>query len=128
MPYPLIANLSLYQLFNYAECAVWLIVAAALPVLFWKGPIQKRGILARASLTFVAFGSSDSLEAPTDGQLPWWLWAWKILCVAYLLKCRYDYRGKERFRWFDRIHLIAIAFLLMVVWLIFLQFHSGESP
>lgn len=116
------ANLSLYELFNYTECAAWWIVAAALPIWFRKGPVQKRGILARASLTFFAFGVSDFLEASTDGQLPWWLWAWKILCVAYLLKCRCDYRGRERFRWLDRLHLIALAFLAMVIWLMILQF------
>ena len=124
----MIANLPLYELFNYAECAAWMIVAALLPVWFRNGPVGKRGILVRASLTFAAFGISDFLEAPTDGQLPGWLWAWKILCVAYLLKCRYDYRGKERFRWFDRLHLIALAFLLMVGWLIYVQFHPGEPP
>jgi hypothetical protein len=54
--------------------------------------------------------------------------AWKILCVDYLLKCRYDYSRKEGFRWLDRIQLIALAFLLMVSWLMYLQFHFGELP
>jgi hypothetical protein len=65
------ANLSLYERFNYAECAAWLIVAVALLAWLWKGPVQKRGILFPASRTILAFGVSDFLEAPTDGQLPW---------------------------------------------------------
>src|SRR4051812_18759616 len=92
---------SVYEAFNDFECAAWLTVALVLPFWFRACPTSKRGVIWRASLTFVVFGISDYLEAPTHGRLPAWLWAWKLSCACYLLKCRRDYIGKERFRWRD---------------------------
>ena len=117
---------SAYESFNYAECAAWLIVAIALPFWFRSSLPEKRGVIARASLTFVVFGVSDFLEAPSHGQLPPWLWAWKLLCAGYLLKCRFDYIGKDRFRWFDRTNLLALVCFAAVILAMFLQYYFRD--
>ena len=88
---------STYEVFNYLECAAWMVIAG-----------------------------SDYLEAPTHGQLPPWLWAWKLLCAASLLHCRYDYLGKEQCRWNDRSNLLAMACFFAVLLAMFLQHHFRD--
>jgi hypothetical protein len=117
---------SVYETFNYGECAAWLIIALVLPFWFRTAPVEKRGIIARASVLFVIFGVSDYLEAPTHGRLPAWLWAWKLLCAAGLLKCRYDYLGKERFRWNDRSNILVLICFLTVLLAMFLQYYFSD--
>jgi len=117
---------STYETFNYFECAAWLVIAAVLPFWFRACPAEKRPIIFRASLTFVVFAVSDYLEAPTHGRLPAWLWAWKLLCAIYLLKCRHDYSGGGYFRWRDRTNLLALACFLAVLLAMFLQFYFRD--
>ena len=120
------ALLSTYEAFNYFECAAWLVIAIVLPFWFRACPPDKRGVIVRASFTFVVFAVSDYLEAPTHGRLPPWLWAWKLLCAASLLKCRYDYIGRERFRWLDRTNLLALACSFAVLLAMFLQYYFRD--
>ena len=117
---------SAYEAFNYFECAAWLTIAIVLPFWFRRCPADKRGVIVRASCTFVVFGVSDYLEAPTHGRLPWWLWTWKLLCAIYLLRCRYDYIGRERFRWLDRTNILAGACFLAVLLAMFLQIYFRD--
>ena len=118
---------SAYETFNYFECATWLTIALALPFWFRRAPAVKRAVIWRAALTFVLFGISDYVEAPTHGHLPPWLWAWKILCAAYLLRCRYEYIGKEHFRWRDRTNILALVCFVVVVLAMFLQYFLRDS-
>ena len=117
---------SAYEVFNYCECGAWLLIAVVLPFWFRACPPEKRGVILRASLTLVVFGISDYLEAPTHGRLPAWLWAWKLICAGYLLKCRYDYIGRERFRWRDRTNVLAFACFLAVLLAMFLQYYFRD--
>ncbi len=117
---------SVYETFNYFECTAWITIAVVLPFWFRRGPPEKRGVIFRASITFVVFGISDYIEAPTHGRLPWWLWTWKLLCAGYLLKCRYDYIGRENFRWRDRHNILALACFLAVLLAMFLQFYFRD--
>jgi hypothetical protein len=117
---------SMYEAFNYFECTAWITIALVLPFWFRKSFPEKRGVILRASLTFVFFGISDFLEAPTHGRVPWWLWTWKIACACYLLKCRYDYIGRERFRWVERTNIFALACFLAVLLAMFLQFYFRD--
>ena len=117
---------SAYEAFNYVECAAWLIIAGVLPFWFRAAPRDKRRAIAHASVTFVVFAVSDFLEAPTHGRLPAWLWAWKLLCATYLLKCRYDYIGKENFRWRDRTNILALACFIAVLLAMFLQYYFRD--
>lgn len=117
---------SVYETFNYVESASWVIIAIVLPFWFRHCPGRKRPVIFRASFTLVLFGISDYLEAPRHGNIPPWLWAWKILCGAYLLWCRYDYLGKEHFRWRDRTNVLALVCFFTVLLVMFLQFHFRD--
>jgi hypothetical protein len=117
---------SVYEIFNYFECVSWLTIAAVLPFYFRKCPPEKRGSIYRASITFIFFGISDYLEAPTHGRLPPWLWAWKIGCAAYLLRCRYEYIGKDKFRWLDRTNILAFACFLAALLSMYLQWRFRD--
>jgi hypothetical protein len=126
--FPLAADvfLSAYEIFNYFECAAWITIGFVLPIWFRRCPPERRGVIYRAALTFVVFGVSDYLEAPTHGRLPAWLWAWKILCAFYLLRCRYVYIGKERFRWVERTNIFAFGCFLAVLLAMFLQVYFRD--
>ena len=117
-----------YEAFNYFECVAWITIGVALHLRFRQHPADKRAVIARTSIAFIVFGISDYLEAPTHGLLPPWLWAWKILCGAYLLKCGYDYLGRERFRWFDRRKILALCCLLAVLFVVLLRYYFRNLP
>ena len=117
---------SAYEAFNYFESAAWLIIAVVLPFWFRRCSADQRSVILRASFTFVVFGVSDYLEAPTHGRLPPWLWTWKLLCAAYLLRCRYEYVGRAGFRWFDRTNILAFACFLAVLLAMFLQYYFRD--
>jgi hypothetical protein len=97
-----------------------------LPFWFRARPPEKRRVITRASITFIAFAVSDYLEAPMHGRLPVWLWAWKLLCVTHLLKCRYDFIGRENFRWRDRTNILALVCFVAVLLAVFLQYYFRE--
>jgi hypothetical protein len=115
-----------YEIFNYAECAAWLLIAVCLPWHFRKQPPQRRKVVWIAAAILVGFGATDFFEAPTHGQMPAWLWGWKILSVLGLLKCRYDYLGKTNFRWFDRTNRLALICLLAVIFLMWMQWYTSD--
>jgi hypothetical protein len=120
------ADFRAYELFNYFECGAWFAIAVGLHLRFRKHPADKRAVIARTCIALVVFGVSDYFEAPMHARLTWWLWGWKILCGAYLLKCRQDYLGWERFRWFDPANILAFCMLLTIAVVIFLQHHSRD--
>jgi len=70
-----------YEVFNYFECAAWIVIAAVLHLRFRKHPADQRAV-ARTCIAPVVIGRSDYFEAPTQARLPWWLWAWKIRCAG----------------------------------------------
>ena len=115
-----------YETFNYFECVAWVSIALVLPFWFRRCSAEKRVFILRAALTFVLFGISDYLEAPTHGRLPAWLWTWKIVCATYLLRCRYNYTGRENFRWFDRTNIFALACFAAVLLAMFLQYYFRD--
>lgn len=117
---------SIYEIFNYGECVTWILVALALPIRFRRCTREKKWIIFKASLAFVIFGITDYFEAPTHGRMSPWLWALKILCCVYFLKCRYDYLGKDQFRWFDRTNLVALGCFLAAMVAIVMQYCCPE--
>ena len=71
--------------FNAVEVVLWLIVAL---VLFHLGRRHQRlrGHAWSAASLFVLFGISDLVELQTGAWWqPWWLLAWKALCLVGLL-------------------------------------------
>jgi hypothetical protein len=101
----------LYETFNYFEAAAWFVIALVLPFkVKGRTPIQRFSVFV-ASFTFVAFGITDLLEAPTHADLPIWLWIYKFLCATVLLSCRYTYLGWGSFRLNDRYLIFALVCL-----------------
>ena len=74
------------------------------------------------AVAFVFFGVSDLLELPTAGQLPAWLWGFKIFCGTLIFVARYTWRGWSQFRWRDRevvfglSCLVAVSVVMSVQW------------
>jgi hypothetical protein len=111
----------LYVIFNRLEGVAWVAVAIGLP--FYIRPAttrQKLSVLA-ASFGFILFGITDFLEAPLRGQLPAWLWIFKISCATLILSCRFSYIGWSRFRLTDRYFLFGVGCLIASLAVILLQ-------
>lgn len=87
------------EVYNYVEVGIWWATGAvvAAMALRRRGTSRRRGLIA--AITLFAFGLSDWAEIQTGGEWwrPWWLLAWKAVCVlvlrANLLSAR-----KERIR------------------------------
>lgn len=79
----------IYAWINLAEAALW--IGMGTGVLVWlltvkAGRTQRAGLLAVLALVLIAFGISDLVETQTGAWWrPWWLLAWKILCVAAMV-------------------------------------------
>ena len=118
-----------YALFNYAEAITW--AGAAAWMWFRLAPRfpERRRVLARAALGLLAFGCTDVAEAPTFGQLPWWVWLAKAICFVFLLKCRKDWLGPA-FSWKDRFFkvglVVAILALVAVALQVFVHWAEGR--
>lgn len=71
---------------NLVEAGVWFVVAA---LVFWKAlraPVRVKRTLLWLGSTLAIFGASDIVESRTGAWWrPWWLLAWKAVCVIALL-------------------------------------------
>jgi hypothetical protein len=77
----LVAASSFFAVSNYIEAGLWFVVAAVVAVRYrlWRW----RWLTAAA---LVAFGISDIVEVQTGAWWrPWWLLAWKTVCVVILV-------------------------------------------
>lgn len=104
--------------FNRAEALVWFAVAACLPFVVRSASRRQIRCVFAASFGFVLFGVTDLLEAGRVGDVPAWLWAFKIACGSHLLVCRLIYIGRENFRPDDRWLLFGLFCLAVSVALI----------
>lgn len=111
----------LYVIFNRLEGVAWIAVAIGLPFYIRPATRRQKWSIYAASLGFVLFGVTDFLEAPLRGQLPAWLWIFKISCAAVILSCRFSYVGWNRFRITDRYFLFGAACLAATLGVIWLQ-------
>ena len=90
-------SLSPYEIFNYLEGGIWIVVAVALPFRFsFDSKPRKIGLLISA-VGFVAFGVSDFLEATRQAAIPLWLWGLKVVSGIMILCGRYTYIGWRKF-------------------------------
>ena len=77
---------------NYIEAGVWFLCAVLLLVKAVRGDNRFRRTLLFLTITVAVFGCSDLVEARTGAWWqPWWLLAWKVICVAGLLAGFRDY-------------------------------------
>ena len=84
---------------NLFEAGVWFLLSLALFVHALRREKRLRPTLFLIAGTLAIFGGSDLVEARTGAWWkPWWLFAWKTLCVAALLFgfVRYYRLVKER--------------------------------
>ena len=79
------AALAFFQLANYLEAALWILIATGCAVAALRaGGITRRNC-AIAAVAFCFFGISDIIEADTGAWYrPWWLLVWKAACLAVL--------------------------------------------
>lgn len=86
----------LIEIFNFWEGVLWLGFAAGFALSLIR-PGQRAAKLI-AALNFAAFGASDFVEMRTGTWwVPWWLAAWKVLCVAVMAVQLFLYtRGRRK--------------------------------
>jgi hypothetical protein len=113
----------IYPLFNRLEGLLWFAIAAALPFVVRRRSRREALAVYLASLGFILFGLTDFIEAPLYGQIPGWLWAFKITCAALILSCRYIYLGWHRFHLSDRYLRFALLCLAATLGVILLQYY-----
>ena len=59
------------------------------------GPARRRCTIA--TIVFFLFGMSDVVEVQTGAWWrPWWLFAWKALCVLAMLGLLWDYLRRRQ--------------------------------
>ncbi len=87
----------MFETANYAEAALWSVIAAALLVhaVCQGGPGRWRRGLAAAM--FLRFAPSDVVEVQTGAWWrPWWLLCWKAGCVGASLALLVQYAVTKR--------------------------------
>lgn len=86
------------ELYNFIEIAIWCAIGVVVAMLAWRrtGAARRDGLIA--SVALLAFGASDYAEIRTGGEwwTPWWLLAWKALCVLALLTLLFRARHRGR--------------------------------
>ena len=86
-----------FVLSNHVEAGLWSTIGVAMLIASFKqrGVIRTDCILA--GVTFLLFGGSDLIEATTGAWWrPWWLFAWKALCVLVFLVLLVRYARRRR--------------------------------
>jgi hypothetical protein len=82
---------------NYLEAAFWMLIGLVFAgfALRRAGAVRKR--CAYAAAAFILFGGSDVVEASTGAWWrPWWLFAWKAVCVVALATLLVEYERNWR--------------------------------
>jgi hypothetical protein len=88
-----------FVLSNHIEAVFWTAIGIACAVRAIRLQGAARIDARWAALTFILFGGSDLVEATTGAWWrPWWLLAWKALCIAVLLELWIRYARRRRAR------------------------------
>lgn len=75
----------MFETANYIEAGLWAVIGSAFLLITVMRPKDQRARAAIAGVAFLLFGVSDVVEARTGAWWrPWWLLAWKGLCLAVL--------------------------------------------
>ena len=92
-----------FRYLNLLEAALWLgIAVTATAIAARSGPGRVRSRCLVLAVTLLAFGLSDVVETRTGAWWrPWWLFAWKAVCVCVFLallaehyRIRFNARGR----------------------------------
>ncbi len=82
----MLATTDLFRTGNTIEAGLWIAIGLAFlaAATLRRGPARR--LCAASAIVFVLFGVSDIVEARTGAWWrPWWLFAWKALCVLAML-------------------------------------------
>ena len=75
-----------FRVANYYEAALWFLIALTAGAFAVRRRGRVRGRCAVLAVTLIAFGFSDVVETRTGAWWrPWWLLAWKTVCVIALV-------------------------------------------
>lgn len=75
----------MFETANRIEAALWLAMGAGFCIAAWRCEGGRRRRCLIAGVALIAFGMSDIIEAQTGAWWrPWWLLAWKGLCLMVL--------------------------------------------
>ncbi len=75
----------MFETANYIEAALWAVIGLVFLFMTMKRRKGQRSRLFIAGIAFLFFGMSDVVEANTGAWWrPWWLLAWKGMCLAVL--------------------------------------------
>ncbi|MES2981693.1 MAG: hypothetical protein V4727_05205 [Verrucomicrobiota bacterium] len=118
--------ITIYKSFNYVEGAIWFLVALGLPIFIKPTTTQKKLAIGIASVGFIAFGTSDFLEAAHQGEITIGLLAFKIFCGAVILCGRFTYIGWKEFKLTDRYFLFGLFCLIAVLGIIAVKMYFGK--
>src|SRR3954468_12554069 len=78
---------------NLIEAGFWVVFATAIAIGASSQPRTLKSLGYTAGADCLLFGISDMVEARTGAWWrPWWLLAWKALCVTGLVLCFLEYR------------------------------------
>ncbi len=87
----------MFETANHIEAGLWLLMGLGFVIagLRYAGATRRRCEIAGAAL--LAFGASDIVEARTGAWWrPWWLPAWKGLCLLVLCSIVVGYFRRRR--------------------------------
>jgi hypothetical protein len=94
----MLSALAFFRMANYLEAGRFLI-GAGFAVVAWRSTGIARRDCGVAAATLVLFGISDIVEADTGAWYrPWWLLAWKGLCLLVLSWLLWRYMRSLRLR------------------------------
>jgi hypothetical protein len=93
----LLATDGFFQIGNYAEAGLWVLIAAGFSVF----AVRRRGLIRRrcllATTAFLLFGLSDVVEVQAGAWWrPWWLLCWKAGCVVAMSWLLWDHLRQRR--------------------------------
>jgi hypothetical protein len=85
------------ETYNVIEIGIWCAVGMVVAIVALRrtGKARRDGFIA--SVALFAFGASDYAEIRTGGEwwTPWWLLAWKVICVVTLLALLINARRRD---------------------------------
>ena len=84
--------MTIHTWFNLGEALLWIAIAVVIAARALRTGSTSRGIQVALVMAFFAFGISDLVEMRTGAWWrPWWLFAWKAVCVVVLAMVFYRF-------------------------------------
>jgi hypothetical protein len=93
----ILGEMDFHQWVNVAEIAIWGLAGMACLAGSIGARGERRTLATMAGAAFLLFGVSDWIELGTGAWWrPWWLLAWKAVCIAMLVACFWHWKRIRR--------------------------------